>query len=279
MTRQVIMVFFGEARWDEARPSPPSRHGRDGRRRVDTPHGARPRPWVTPHESPWLDAGCRSSCWPSAPSSAASSTCRSPSDELLDQLARAGRRGRRAHVSARPAEDVKWVARSPWPRSSPLVGIVARPTSSTSASRVKAVEPERPGQRLVLRPDGHRVHGRTRARGASRASACVRRATSSTARSTAPASGVRASRAARCAGARPATSATTPLGIGVGAVLLLGWFVARGVLCAWTPRSRSSPRIIAAAGASARSSSRCCPSAGPSSSAWSASPSRSPPAR
>ena len=57
MTRQVMMVFFGEAHWSEARPAPVHDAGDDaGHDVVDGPaeeageHGHSP----TPHESPWL---------------------------------------------------------------------------------------------------------------------------------------------------------------------------------------------------------------------------------
>ncbi len=46
MTRQVMMVFFGEARWDEARPEAADSHGG-----TDDGHGGH---GATPHESPWL---------------------------------------------------------------------------------------------------------------------------------------------------------------------------------------------------------------------------------
>jgi len=47
MTRQVIMVFFGEARWDEARPEP--EHAQETAAAEE--HGTHA---VKPHESPWL---------------------------------------------------------------------------------------------------------------------------------------------------------------------------------------------------------------------------------
>ena len=62
MTRQVMMVFYGEARWTEARPEPVGAHGDEpvgahGDESVDAhgeahadDHGHA----VTPHESPWL---------------------------------------------------------------------------------------------------------------------------------------------------------------------------------------------------------------------------------
>jgi NADH-quinone oxidoreductase subunit L len=49
MTRQVILVFFGEARWDKAHED--GEHGAHARRRHHEGHGAGDH---TPHESPWL---------------------------------------------------------------------------------------------------------------------------------------------------------------------------------------------------------------------------------
>ena len=50
MTRQVMMVFYGEARWTEARPEPVD----DCRAAMATLHGDDHGHAVTPHESPWL---------------------------------------------------------------------------------------------------------------------------------------------------------------------------------------------------------------------------------
>jgi NADH-quinone oxidoreductase subunit L len=58
MTRQVMMVFYGEARWTDARPAPVAAHGDEsvaahGDEPADV-HGDEHGHAVTPHESPWL---------------------------------------------------------------------------------------------------------------------------------------------------------------------------------------------------------------------------------
>ena len=127
MTRQVVMVFFGEARWED---------------RADE-HGAHGD--FKPHESPLDHARSRSSCSPGCRSSAASSSCRRHVDPRPDPtpraLARPGGRvrrgGHRRHVGRRQQDPPAWSSppSSPSPASSP-------PSSCTSATGSRPVEPD-----------------------------------------------------------------------------------------------------------------------------------------
>ena len=88
MSRQVFMVFYGEAKWD--RPlAERARAGGRARRRAST----RATAWALrrdpPHESGWKML-VRCSCWPRWPSPAASSTRPSRPGQVPRALARAG---------------------------------------------------------------------------------------------------------------------------------------------------------------------------------------------
>ena len=76
MSRQVFMVFFGDARWDEAATCmSPTTQRAPRSRRPTTPSPSRPRTasTATHASNPTSHRGrccCRSSCWPSSPPSA-----------------------------------------------------------------------------------------------------------------------------------------------------------------------------------------------------------------
>ena len=145
MTRQVIMVFFGEARWEDQR-----RRARRPRRRSSRTSAA----------SCWS----RSSCSPSWRSSAASSSCRSrgsPNDSKhrlehwLEPVVEFGE----ADIDGTWADDNKSI----------LLAIVAiavrdrrhrrRLISCTSASAGQGRRADDPRRRLVLRPGRQRFMG------------------------------------------------------------------------------------------------------------------------
>ena len=206
MTRQVIMVFFGKARWEDARTpehgAPRRRSSRTRARRscslplvvlaVLSIVGGRHQPAVQP-------------------------TTSSSSSSWLEPVVEFGER----NIDGTWADDHLYAADGRSPSSSSLVGIVARLRSSTNRHRVKAVEPEvladgwyydeavtafmgGPGREAfedvaVVRPARHR---RRRQR---RRQASVR------------AAGRRAAHASR-----PATSATTPASSASARSLLLG---------------------------------------------------------
>ncbi len=128
MTRQVIMVFFGEAKWE----SHAEEHGAHGE--------------FKPHESP-VSCCSRSSCWPVL--STVGGVIQLPAfgfipddwQNKLGELAAPGGRGRRERTSPTPAptttRDCWRCSRSPvrWPASSPPYAIYVRKVR-------KPVEPE-----------------------------------------------------------------------------------------------------------------------------------------
>ena len=151
MTRQVIMVFFGEARWDE---TPPPRHAtaHGGRR----PTAARARPPIMPAaRTSRLAMRCRSWSWPSC-SAVASEPAVQPRHEVPRRVAR-----RRSSASAEHELDVTGRRRQSRllhrrRRASALGGIVLAYLvyyrHKLKAGRAGGARP-----RLVLRRDRHRA--------------------------------------------------------------------------------------------------------------------------
>ena len=189
MTRQVMMVFFGEAHWQDRS----AEHGAHGD--------------FKPHESPLDHAaptrGARRACRSSAArSSSRSTTPRTGSSTGSNRSSSSARRTSTAPGPTTTSTCCSW-SRS----SSPLAGIVAG-WLVYQKRRVRGDRAGDPRQRLVLRPGRHRVHGRPGARGL-RGDRVVRRQRRRR-------RGQRhrprpcASRPACCARARTASSAPTP---------------------------------------------------------------------
>ena len=172
MTRQVVMVFFGEAKWED--------HAARARR---------PRR-VQAARVPADHAGAAGGPGRAVDRSAGSSSCRSPttwgaSPAGWSPVGRVRRGRHRGDLGRRPPVPADGHRRRRRPRRHRrrLPRVPAPPGQGDRAGGAR--------QRLVLRPDGHRLHGRPRVRGVRRR----RRgstATSSTAPSTAPGALVRA---------------------------------------------------------------------------------------
>ena len=236
MTRQVIMVFFGKARWDDARTTEHGAHGD-----------------FKPHESPrimLLPAGRarRPVDRRRAHPAAVRSTTASTSSTWLEPVVEVGER-----TSPAPgADDIKYLLMA--------VAIVAvgRRASSLAVAGLRQAQGSRPSSRrsspragTTTRPSSAFMGG-PGPRGV-RGRRLVRRATSSTARSTASASCVRGDGRRACARCRPATCATTPRRSASASSLLLAWFVVvpGDAADASRRRSRSSRRwsLVPAVGA------------------------------
>ena len=158
MTRQVIMVFFGEAQWDGHSAA----RARRARRRSSRTRAVG-------------DARSRSSSSPCCRRSAGSSSCRSArppsgsaagSHPVVEPAEGIGE----AHIDGTWADDHIVRLLAIIALAVALAGIVAA-YLVYQRQRVKAIEPAILEQRLVLRPDRHRVHGRARAARRSRRTA------------------------------------------------------------------------------------------------------------
>ena len=157
MTRQVIMVFFGEARWTRparaasahaATSAVGARRRADARRHADHGHA------VHAARVAVDDAGCRSSCSPSA--AVVGGLLNLPFAGRRATSHAVARAGRRAAASARRRQSDR--GRQVAPRS-PLAAICRRSCGIFlgylvyERHRLKAGRARVPGQRLVLRPD------------------------------------------------------------------------------------------------------------------------------
>ncbi len=209
MTRQVMLVFFGEARWTENRPEP-----------ADA--GAAGHPVVKPHESPWL------MLFPLivlAVLSMAGGLLDLPFskwdrlDVWLEPVV-----GGSARVLSSTSEDLRWVLLGV-ATAGAVLGIVLG-YLVYERKRIKAIEPAilahgwyydqavsafvggpgREGFELTAAFDTNVIDGAVNG----------------------TASGIRAS-AQRLRKVQSGYVRSYALGIGVGAVVLLGWFVARGL--------------------------------------------------
>ena len=224
-TRQVMLVFYGEASWEENRPaavpkgSPPTGVGHRrpcGDHGEDHAHGSR----TSRRGSCWP----RWSCWRSGAFGGGRDQPPFGDLDFLHQWLEPVVEGSERTLGA-TAEDYKWFLLAPRGPS--------RSSASSSAGSCTTVAGSRRSSRRSSPRAGTttRRSARSWAVPAGRASTAPPPSTprSSTARSTAPRSGIRPPRNDSDA-VRPATCATTRCGIGAGAVLLLGWFVARGLV-------------------------------------------------
>ena len=208
MTRQVIMVFFSEARWE----SHAEEHGAHGE--------------FKPHESPGDHARSRS--WSSPALSivgGAISACRSTGAKHLERWLEPVVEGAEHHLS-NAAEDIKWVL-----AAIAVVGAVVghpRRHRGLPEEEGQGDRTHHPRQRLVLRPGASAPSWAARAARPSTTSRGSTR-TWSTGPSTAPRS-VSARWAVSLRKAQTGFVRNYALSIGVGVVALLGWFLIRGVL-------------------------------------------------
>ena len=227
MTRQVIMVFFGEARWESHANADEAPEGEE-----DQTHGAHGE--FKPHESPGhhaVPAGrarrsvVRRRHHPAAVvrvhSRWSGSTSSSTGSNRSSQV------GVRATSPTRaPTTTRRWLALLAI--ACALVGIAV--AVAIYAKKVaKPVEPQILAEGWKYDCGDQRLHGRPRPQGV-RGDRLVRQEHHRRRRQRCR-QPRRRRRAAASARSRPATSATTPAIVGVGVVLLLVWFViGRGVL-------------------------------------------------
>ena len=246
MTRQVFLVFFGEARWQD---DPPTAMAAPRSRRATA---ERPRTTLDPHESPWTDDAARSSCWPSLPSSAACSTC--PFTATL-QLPRALARARRssaheAHARRAPAA----------PRSALAVVAVVAARRRHRRRLPRATCRQRDQGRSSPSVLAHAwyvdeaiaavVGGPGRGRLRRRRLVVDRKVIDGAVNGVGDA-GAHGRRPA-CAACRPATCATTPSASPSAPSLLLAWFVIAG-------GRLMQPSVASGALPAAHRRSSCCP--------------------
>ena len=160
MTRQVIMVFFGEPRWDrpleEAVPELDAEREAAG---IHPGHGAGPTGEIHPHESPWTMTLPLRRARPARPRSAAgstppsgsgarpSSTGSSRSSSSVSTTSSAPRCSRSSWASAPPSGPRRHGAR--------LVRVLPQEGRGEGQDRAQGA-----GQGLVLRLLDHRLHGR-----------------------------------------------------------------------------------------------------------------------